>query len=333
LNSLSSSDYGQTGFTYSVFGLLFRSNLPIPGLLPAELSRRHDIQINLGSVPAGPANTHEKLRYATAYTDEAGEPALRIWEAEHGKFLHMAYYDRTEFWLDRDVQTVWARWSGKSSLENTLSYFVGPVIGLLLRLRGVVCLHGSVVAINERGVIFVGPAGAGKSTTAAAFARRGFAVLSDDIAALHEEDNKFFVQPGYPRVNLWPNSVKMLYGSADSLPRILSQWDKRCLALGQDNETRFEERTLPIGPIYVLGDPTVESDRTVESMTQKTAILALIANTYAANFLDSQQRADEFATLSRLVATVAVRKINPRRGALHVEELCDAILRDVETFG
>ena len=110
------------------------------------------------------------MRYTSAYLSEGGEPALRIWEIDGGAFLRVSYFDGTEFWLDREISTLWAHWSDKSSLENTLSYLVGPVLGLLLRLRGVVCLHGSAVAIGDRGIIFVGAEGAGKSTTAAAFA-------------------------------------------------------------------------------------------------------------------------------------------------------------------
>jgi len=89
-----------------------------------------------------------------------------------------------------------------------------------------------------RCVAFLGSPGAGKSTTAAAFARDGHAVLSDDIVALVDQEGTFEVLPAYPHLCLWPDSVTMLYGSPDALPRFSTNWEKRRLALGK------EERAL-----------------------------------------------------------------------------------------
>ena len=152
--------------------------------------------------------------------------------------------------------------------------------------------------------------------------------MSDDIVALVEREGQFHVLPAYTRVNLWPDAVKLLYGSADALPQVMPDWDKRCLKLGEDGGARFEERTLPIGAIYVLGDSTPISAESVESISQKTAMMSLVTNTYATNFLDAKQRAEEFAVLGRLVTAVPVRKINAERSVLGVDELCEVIQRD-----
>lgn len=317
-------------FYYKVFELLFRSNLPIPGFAEADPSGKlEDVTINLGYLPAAPnSDAEDILRYHSSYLSDTGEPALRIWEVSDGTFLRISYFDGTEFWLDRDLATLWAHWPASSTLEDTLSYLVGPVLGLLLRLRGVVCLHASAVSINDRSVIFVGSEGAGKSTTAAAFARQGFAVLSDDIVALAERESEFQVLPAYPRINLWPESVKLLYGSPEALPRLTADWDKRCLNLGETGPARFEDRPLRIGAIYVFGNVTAVPEACVETISQKTALMMLVGNTYATNFLDVQQRADEFMVLSRLVGTVPIRKINPRRDTVGLDELCEAIRQD-----
>jgi hypothetical protein len=331
----SSSDHG---FYYTVFGLQFESNLPLAGLMAASLSSASksqanspDVKIHLGSLPeSDSSNSESKLRYVSSYLDERGEPALRIWDIDGGRFLRMCYADGTEFWVNRGFSTLWGNWSDKSSLENTLSYLVGPVLGLLLSLRGKVCLHASAVAFNDKSIVFVGPAGAGKSTTAAAFARKGFAVLSDDIVALVDKEKIFHVVPAYPRVSLWPDSVKLLYGSPDALPPIMPDWNKRCLMLGQDGAPPFEGRTLPIGAIYFLGDPAVEAERCFEVISRREALLTLVANAYAAKFPDAKQRAEEFAVLSQLVSVVPIRKINPRRHTVDLNALCGAICRDFD---
>jgi hypothetical protein len=310
--------------------MVLRSNRPIPHLRPVCSSNASpDIELKLASSPVcESAISARMLRYTSPYLSEAGEPALQVWELEKAELWHMRYSDGVEFWLDRELGTIWANWPKSCSLEITLTYLVGPIFGLLLRLRGTVCLHASAVGIGDRAIVFVGAEGAGKSTTAAAFARQGFPVLSDDIVALVEREQQFHVLPAYTRINLWPDSVKLLYGSPDALPQIMPDWDKRCLKLGEDGGARFEERVLPIGAIYVLGDSTPNSAESVECISQKTAMMSLVTNTYATKFLDAKQRAEEFSVLGRLVTAVPVRKINGERGVLRVEELCEVIQRD-----
>jgi hypothetical protein len=265
------------------------------------------------------------LRYASSYLGETGVSDLQIWNVDKGAFLQVQYSDGVEFWLDREVTTVWAQWPTASSLEDTQSYLVGPILGLLLRLRGIVCLHASAVNISDRAVVFVGPEGAGKSTTAAAFARRGYKALSDDIVALVNCGDHFEMLPAYPRLNLWPDSVKLLYGSSDALPLIMPHWEKRRLDLEVGEGTKFEKRLLRLGVIYVLGTNVGGLKKRIELISQKEALMTLVENTYATNFLDAKQRAEEFQVLSRLVSTVPVLRLHRGKEAEGVEEFCTAI--------
>jgi hypothetical protein len=320
---------------YFAYGLTVSSNVPVTGLLPANSTTKAvDLRINFGILPAVSCSDHQiRLRYASAYFDERGEPGLRIWDVNDGAFLRINFIDGTEFWLDRGLATLWAHWPEQCSLPDTLSYLLGPVFGLLLRLRGVICLHASAVSIEDHCAVFVGSEGSGKSTTAAAFAREGFAVASDDIVGLVEHGNEFEVLPAYPLVNLWPNSVKLLYGSPEALPLLSPGWDKRGLALGEAGGPRFEERQLPLGTVYVFGDKCAEAPDNIEAISKKTALMTLVGNTYAANFLDARQRAEEFAVLGRLVTSVPVRRINPRRNVTSLDELCELIRQDFAAAG
>ncbi len=318
---------------YSVFGLVLRSNFHIPGLAPRENSAAvPDVDINLGispyvsgEIPSGP----EEIKYVSSYLDPSGEPALRIWQIAGGDFLRLEYYDGVQFWLDRKGKSVWACWSEASSLEDAASYLLGPVLGLLLRYRGVTCLHASALTIADRAVVFVGAEGAGKSTTAAAFASNGYAVLSDDVVALVETAGAFHVLPAYPHVSLWPESVKLLFGSTDALPRFTPNWEKRCLALGNGG-FRFEERMLPLGAIYILGNRTVDPAPYLEEVAAQMGLMALVGNTYATNILDLEMRAKEFEFLGRLVSNVAIRRIIPHHDADHLGKLCQLITEDCQ---
>jgi hypothetical protein len=321
----------QLGFHYSVFGLFVRSNQRIPGLPLANSSASSpDLEVRLGVPPHFDGETvpdSEELAYVSSYTCESGEPALRVWQIAPRSLLRLAYHDGTQFWLDRKGNALWAVWSDSSSLENATSYLLGPILGLVLRLRGVICLHASAVAFEDRCVAFVGAEGTGKSTTAAAFARLGYAILSDDIVGLVEREGHFHVLPGYPHLSLWPDSVSMLYGSSDALPRFSEDWDKRRLALG-DDRARFEGRCLPLAAIYILGPRRSEAAPCVEAVPTQRALLSLVANTYATNLIDREMRGQEFSVLSRLVSSVPVRLASPHEDATRIEELCTVIRGD-----
>ncbi len=323
-------------FTYSVFGLLLCSNLPIPELVPAETSALNPVvtihmgeaRYAAGEVPGEP----ESLTYTSAYTDEAGEPALRIWKTAGDDLLHLVYFDDTEFWINRKGTELWARWPKNLTIEDTATYLLGPVLGLLLRLRGVTCLHASAVAFADRAIAFVGSEGAGKSTTAALLARRGFAVISDDVVALVERDGSFYVYPAYPYLCLWPDSVTMVYGPDKKLPSFSPSWDKRLLSLA-GNELRFEAQSLPLGAIFVLGERgSLPETPFLEQLTLRDGLLALVANSYATNLLDKEMRACEFELFGRMLERVPIRRLRPREDPAHIGELCDAILRSYEAI-
>jgi hypothetical protein len=317
-------------FQYKAYGMNLQSNIPIPGLVSSPQGWPN-LYITFGLSPdLNPPREHlceERLVYESRYPADNGEPALQIYELADGETLRLKYSDGTSFWLQQDPWRMWVTWPDCLSLESVLTYLLGPMMGLILRLRGVVCLHASAAAIDDRAVVFVGPAGAGKSTLAAGLAEQGFPVIADDIVALVDKDTVFEVAPAYPRVNLWPDSVKLLYGSEAALPAITADWDKRFLPLDSIGIAQFEERQLPVGAIYFLGE-TNSSAEHCEPLSRQEALLQLVANTYATNILDAQQRAKEFELLGKLVATVVVRRLVSRRGVLTLQQLCSEIRRD-----
>jgi hypothetical protein len=324
-------EYNELSYDYKFFGLFFHSNLSVPAIPPEKNSvEKWDVALHFGISPhveGVQKPVSEELTYASSDANENGEPALQIWKVNHGAFVRMAYDDGTQFWLDRSRENIWATWPDHLPLENTASYLLGPVLGLLLRLRGVICLHASAVAIADRSVAFVGTAGAGKSTTAAAFSKLGYAILSDDIVALEEQNGAFYVVAAHPQLCLWPESVKMLYGSAEALPRINQIWDKRRLRLGEQG-TRFESRPLPLGVIYLLGDRCHDPAPSVETMRPQASLLSLVADTYANKILDREMRAREFDILGRLADSIPIRRVFAHCDPERVGDLCGVILED-----
>ena len=242
-----------------------------------------------GEIPSGP----ETLTYVSPYTTDSGEPALRVWRIAED-FLRLDYFDGMQFWLDRNGSTIWADWPDTLFVEDAATYLLGPVLGIVLRMRGVTCLHASAVAFGNSVAAFVGSAGFGKSTTAAALARHGHSVVSDDIVALVERDGAFFVLPAYPYLCLWPDSVSILFGAEKRLPSFSPTWDKRQLTLSE-HRLRFERQSLPLGAIFLLGERSADPAAPhLEPVLPRESLLSLVADSYATNLLDKKMRANEF---------------------------------------
>jgi hypothetical protein len=317
---------------YLVFGLQLRSNLPLPGIVTSTLSGDSPaVRLRLGMrpYPEGESSAaSEELIYTSGNAQEPADSGLRIWNVPQKHLLHLAYPDGTQFWLNDGRNTVWAIWPDTSSLEETCTYLLGPILGLLLRLRGITCLHASAINLKGQCVAFLGPAGAGKSTTAAAFARQGYPVISDDIVPLVEQRGVFLIKAANLYLCLWPDSVTVLYGSPDALPRFIPSWEKRRLDLGKAG-TRFETNTLPLAAIYVLGERRSISAPCAESIHPRPALLSLVAETYASKALDRTMRAREFEVLGRLIAAIPVRRLVAHSDPHRINDVCGVVLEDL----
>jgi len=314
-------------YSQLAYGLRITSNCSVPGLPVDEGSAVGDVQIHLKDGTEFPNLSGLGFLYTSENIDEHGQPRLRVGRLCSGAY-GLFYSDGPRFAVDPQVREIVADWPAEYCLEDAVTYLSGPVLGFVLRLRGLVCLHASAVAIEDRAIALVGSPGAGKSSTCAAFAKSGSAVLSDDVVALIERGDHFQVQPGYPRVNLWPDSTRALFGSEDALPRITPTWDKRYLALNQ-GWFKFESRALTLGLIYVLRSRVPgQSACRIGPVSPRSAIMTLVANTYLNYLLDKDMRSKEFGLLGHLVNSVRVRFVEPADAASRLGELAEAITRD-----
>jgi hypothetical protein len=315
------------------YGLRIAADVPLPGLAVQSGTQAIDVRIRLNErsvFPQAIPTSPDKLLYVSSNLDEGDHTALQVALLEDGKYFGFFYSDGARFAIDRAGREVCADWPQNYTLEDACTYLLGPVLAFVLRLRGVTCLHASAVVVDGRAIALFGLAGAGKSTTAAAFALRGFSVLSDDVAVLADLGDRFLVQPGYPRINLWPDSVRTLLGTEDALPRITLTWEKRYLPLDR-NERRFQSSPLPLGAIYILDERESRlSVPVIEEVVGGEALMTLVANTYVNYLLDRDMRAREFDVLRRLLAGAAVRRVRPTADPSKIFDLCESIAADAK---
>ena len=323
-------------YSYRVYGLGIDSATSIAGLhaLPQN-ARLVDLRLETGPQPdwvtratALPGRVTPRL----PESEDAADPTFQLIEHGLAECFELVYSDGASFVVDAQARRVWGTLRSPLTDADLATYFLGPVLGFILRRRHITSLHASAVELFGHAVALSGDAGFGKSTTAAALALRGVPVLGEDISPLQETAGRFHLVPGYPRVCLWPDSVAFLLGSAEALPQLTPVWEKRYLPL-DDVRASFSPESLPLGLIYLFAPRSDDAGAPrVEEMRPREALLTLVQNTYMNWLLDREQRAVEFDTLSRLVQQVPVRRIVPHRDPVRIAALCELIQKDAACF-
>jgi len=313
-------------YCYTACGLAISSDLPIPGLRSAGPTKPADLSVEAGQASARATLGNARIRYISRDRHEDGSPQLTVWTGSTGAHRFL-YRDGTEFLINENATRVAVNWLDPLTAEDAVVYLLGPVLGFIMRLRGIVPLHASAVMIGSGAVVFTGEAGAGKSTIAGAFAALGHRVLSDDLLPLVETDGRILAHPSYPRLTVWPDSAAALFGSLDELPSLTPTYDKRYLDLQSGHQ--FQDVALPMDVIYVLaGRDRALTGVTVRSLRPQAALMSLVSNTYGNYLLDETMRAREFDLLSRIVQNVPVRLVTCREDIDHLPECCRQLIEE-----
>lgn len=288
--------------TYRAYGLEIASEIECPELRPAPASAP-DVTVRFGPVAA------EETEIVIARAD--GPDAFLI--AVPGVARYRIHAGR-EICID----------PAPGVDEGALRLFLlGSAFGALLHQRGVTPIHGSAVAMGDGAVIFSGPQGHGKSTLAAAFARLGHTLLSDDVCPVTVEDEAVWLHPAYPRLSLLPDAVAHLAVS-------LAPEDPRQPYSGKHlvPVSSFGGERRRLAALYELLPAPVDEVR-LHPLTGFECIKALMGNTYRVQFVrEMGHAARHFAALQEIARRVRVVRVErPAEGYL-LDELVAAIADD-----
>jgi hypothetical protein len=301
---------------HSGAGLTIVADRPIPGLGVPGSAATADLRIHVG-----PPATFADARYVSVYDGVA--PQLAVSRCRDG--YRFEYGDGTRFWIDGAAEQIWMTW--RTTFEDACTYLIGPIMAFVLRLRGDVALHASAVRIGDAAVAFVGPHGSGKSTTAAALARAGCPVVTDDLLRLTPGPAGWLAHPYGSALRLWPASAVLLYGDAERLPRITASWDKRGLAFAAEGDAVAAAASVPLRTLVFLSRSSGAAVRfEAQLITGSDAILQLIANSSAGHLLDAHARAHEFRAIARLARTVACLAVSIGDGVDGLDRLTRYLL-------
>lgn len=308
-------------YAYLVYGLHIASNQPVDGLPLQPIAKSVDVKLKI----LGPGPWHfdpipDELLLNGIKRDGEQWHSLQIWRGEDA--LHVRYQltgEQVDFAISPAGDHVQVIWSHNFPADDVPAFLLGPVIGCVLRLRGVLALHAGVVAVGDEAIAIIGDKGAGKSTLIGEFARQGFPILSDDVAPLFVQDNQILAHPGYPRLRLWPETLSFLGIPFHGLPKVESIFSKRYVDLSTSLEAadwRFINLPHPVKRIYWLA-PRGESDGKNGAETPAIAPVAgqeklnlLLQNCYVDYVLDQAGRTQQFRQLIQLASYLPIYRVS-----------------------
>jgi HPr Serine kinase C-terminal domain len=296
-------------FSYRAYGLGIHAAMPLPELVAGEAEG--EVTIRFGSVNHPPADAFEN---GWVYCRPAPGEELFSWRGA-GSFLVRGGH---EIVVDPSPRID----------EGLLRLFVlGPVLATLLRQRGYLLLHASAIAVSGEAVLFLGSAGWGKSTMAAALHARGHRLIADDMAALRVEEKRSMVFPGVPQLRLWPEAVVSSLGDdPEKLPRWNPVFEKRV----RPADDGFSLRPLPVKRVYVLAEG---KDTEIVSLPSQESFVELVRHSYGSDLelhaSTDAERTSHFYKCASVVNGVPVRSLRRRKALQQLPELAQLIENDL----
>lgn len=297
-----------------LYGLRLRVPDRVASLLPRGPEAEWDLELTLANTP--PAEKRGEAYYATcACVVETEGLQLR---ALGGDAFEFWFGDGTWVRVNVSDRSLEAFTPNDSTVEDTMTYVTGPVLGFALRRFGLIGLHASAVEVGGRAVAFLGASGAGKSTTAAALALSGVPLVTEDLLALTVAEDRITAHTGFPSIRLWRDSADML--GTPPLAAVTMRWGKLTLPATTGSDS------LPLGAIFLLASHSGESSSRSEihPVAPAASLLELIRSVYVPHLAGAADQGAELPLLARVAERVPIYRLAVARPP-RAPELLDVI--------
>lgn len=224
----------------------------------------------------------------------------------------------------------------QESGTDVAHYFQTWIAALYLELNKVLCLHANALAFQDNAIAIIAPSGTGKTTLTSVLSQRGFALMTDDMIALHKTTQGYQIHPSWPVMRMWPDTLQGLQqGTGHRHQKVHEKFEKRTVNVNEENGLQFCKTPKKLQTIYLLNrfqDGQQESMPACEivPITAAKAVMILLQN----SILGSCYRAlgveiDRIKALTVLLDSVSFKQINYSSGKSHLYRLGEMIKDDV----
>ena len=159
---------------------------------------------------------------------------------------------------------------GNADMQLMKVYVLCSCLGFIMLQRDMVAIHGGVIEMDNKAVIFTGDRGAGKSTLTTALREKGYKFISDDVASI-KIDKVPFVMPGFPYQKLCESAMNN-FGYDKEVKYIVPAKDQFV----------YEEKELTAIVKLTVGDV---DEVTIEELTGSEKLNNIIENIYRGEYL------------------------------------------------
>ena len=273
-------------YNYFAYGLNIESHIPLPELI-ARKNGKPDVTINYGKVP-------ESLPFSSDYGI--------VWQSAPGKLLLTVNEIARYLIVENKHLTIEPL--PDATEDDVRIFMLGSVMGALLHARQILVLHASVIRTERGAVLFMGTSCAGKSTILANCLKRGYAMLTDDKAAIVVgEDGVARVIPSFPYSRLSAESAEQL-----NFP-LKKEWFKSNLGKYVYPVENFCNEPLNVHAAFSI-NPFNGSEISFETLPNLDRFHTLNRHTYRRRFIHQDiQRKKHFETLGALASQTKVIKV------------------------
>jgi hypothetical protein len=255
---------------YSVYGGRLCSELELPDLRPASSGSgpQWTLRVAKTGLAPGVINPRGELVLAPDLVVRLGDTATGI---------RLDFPPAGTYELSRDgTKITWYPAPG-ASLEAARSLLLGQVFALALHGAGLLCLHGSAIAVAGQGIALLAPKLHGKSTLALALTAAGARLITDDLVAVELDSG--------PRLRPGVQSVRLLSDALDKIGTLCT--GTKILEGGKATVTDFPSsmlvhRAVPFTAAYLMqpvrelpGAPAARRQR----LSPREAVIALAHRT------------------------------------------------------
>jgi hypothetical protein len=282
---------------YFTYGLSFRSQIPLPGLLALDEGSdvTPDVDIFYSKITDDVIDQYfagEPVYHAPGCDVRVNRNAI-CFQYHKGATLLISGGDQVMVDLNDDA------------VEDDLTpYLTGYVLAILLSQRNYLVLHASVVDVGGSVVAFLGAKGYGKSTLAASLQVKGHKLISDDCLPIIFDGDRILTYPGFPQIKLFADSVMAVGAdpaSLDSIHRSHSKFAFPC------NEFRGDANS-PLAAIYVLN---IDDSMNIVRLGPAHAFIEATRHTHNNYYLKHFKRQElHFEQCQKLIASIPFFQLN-----------------------
>lgn len=278
-------------YFYGVHGLSIASELELPELGQQDRMSDHpDVRIRSSALPPLSDVRPTSLSFLSA----AGKDALLT-------------FDDAGRYLVRGGREILVDVHPEADPALVRLFLFGPALGMICCQRGLLALHASSVAFDDRVVAFAGPQGAGKSTLAAHSLAAGGVLMSDDLLVVSAADGgPALAQPGMPSLKLWRDALAHLGRSSAGLHPDWFRAEKFHVPA-----TRAQT-PLPLARLCVLENDEAAEVGTFRRLSGAHALHAIVTNSFPPEYFGTNESRElhfqQCASLARTIEVVELRQ-------------------------